>query len=394
MDEIKKIDEGNSEITLRDLAKQKDAIEKMEREKKEEVAEISQKIENLTPEDRNKIEELKSGINLLDSQLSTQYGVGAQRNLSAFSDTILSNIKAKDAGEVGVLMTELMEKVKGMEIENISDKGGFFSNLPFVKNVQTSIERMMGKYEVMEIQIDKIEGQLDKARLEMLKDIAMFDTLYQKNLEYFNDLQLYIIAGEEKLAETRNVTLPKLREEALQSGEPMDAQLVSDFEETLNRFDRKLHDLKLSKTLAIQTAPQIKLIQNNDKLLVDKIQTAILNTIPLWKSQIVIALGLHRQDSALKMQQAVTETTNELLRRNSEMIKQNTIGVAKESERGIVEFETLKKVNEDLITTIQETLKIQREGRQKRLQVEAELTELEGKLKETLLQSITEDKNQ
>ncbi len=390
MSDIKKF-EDNQEITLQDLIKQKDAIERMEQQKQEEVAEIEQKVERITEEDRAKIDELKSGINLLDSQLSVQYGVGAQRNLSAFSDTILTNIKAKDAGEVGVLMTELMEKVKGLEIESISEKGGFFSNLPFVKNVQTSIDRLINRYDDMEIQIDKIEGQLDSARLEMLKDIAMFDTLYQKNLEYFNDLQLYIIAGEEKLNETRNTVLPKLREEAIQSGEPMDAQLVSDFEETLNRFDRKIHDLKLSKTLAIQTAPQIKLIQNNDKLLVDKIQTAILNTIPLWKSQIVIALGLFRQENALKMQKAVTDTTNELLKRNSEMIKQNTIGVSKESERGIIELETLKKVNEDLITTIQETLKIQREGRQKRLQVEAELTELEGRLKDTLLQSITDE---
>ncbi|MDO5717880.1 MAG: toxic anion resistance protein [Tissierellia bacterium] len=390
MDERRDLAEKKPEITLKDLANQKDAIKELNEEKDEELQKVEKRISTLTEEDKKKITELKEGINLLDSQLSVQYGVGAQRNLSTFSDTILSNIKAKDAGEVGVLMTELMEKVRGLDIESIDEKGGFFSNLPFVKNVQNNIDKLMGKYEMMEIQIDKIEDQLDKARLEMLKDIAMFDTLYQKNLEYFNDLQLYIIAGEEKLEETRNNDLPRLREEAIQSGEPMDAQLVSDFEETLNRFERKLHDLKLSKTLAIQTAPQIKLIQNNDKLLVDKIQTAILNTIPLWKSQIVIALGLNRQENALRMQKAVTDTTNELLRRNSEMIKQNTIGVAKESERGMIELETLKKVNEDLITTIQETIKIQRDGRQKRLQVEAELTELEGKLRETLLSTVRE----
>lgn len=246
----------------------------------------------------------------------------------------------------------------------------------------------MGKYDIVEVQIDKIEGKLDSARIGLLKDISMFDSLYEKNLDYFNELQLYIVAGEEKLKETRENELPRLRQEAIDSGEPMNAQLVNDFEESLNRFEKKLYDLKLSKTLAIQTAPQIKLIQNNDKLLVDKIQTAILNTIPLWKSQMVIAVGLNKQQEALKMQSQVSETTNKLLMKNSELIKSNTIGVAKESEKGIVEIETLKKVNEDLISTISETIQIQKEGRQKRIQAEAQLRELENKLKESLLESV------
>ncbi len=390
MDELNKV---TSEITLADLAKQKSEMEAIELAKEEEVQKIEKKVERITPEDRQKIDELKNGLNLMDSQVTVQYGVGAQRNLSQFSDTILSNIKAKDSGEVGLLMSDLLGKVRDMNIDSVTEKPGFFSNLPFVKSAQQNLDRVMSKYDVLEVQIDKIEGKLDSARLEMLKDIAMFDTLYTKNLEYFNELQLYIIAGEEKLEEIRTTSLPKLRDEAIQSGEPMNAQLVNDFEETLNRFERKLHDLKLSKTLAIQTAPQIKLIQNNDKLLVDKIQTAILNTIPLWKSQIVIALGLQRQDNALKMQQAVSDTTNELLRKNSEMIKQNTIGVAKESERGIVELETLKKVNDDLIKTIEETIKIQKDGRQKRIQVENELHDMEEKLKQTLLTTIHEKGN-
>lgn len=383
-------DSKKPEITLKDLHKQKEFMDSIEQEKVAEVKVIEEKVEALSPEDRKKVDEIKTSINLLDSQTAVQFGVGAQKNISQFSDTILTNIRGKDTGEVGELLIDLMDKVRGLDVQSLDEKPGFLSNLPFVNKIQNSIDRMMGKYEVMEVQIDKIEHQLDKQRLAMLTDISMFDQLYQKNLEYFNDLQLYIQAGEEKIRETREEVLPKLREEAVASGEPMDAQLVNDFEETLNRFEKKVHDLKLSKTLAIQTAPQIKLIQNNDKLLVDKIQTAILNTIPLWKSQIVIALGLHRQETALKMQQAVTDTTNELLKKNSEMIKQNTIGVAKESERAIVELDTLKKVNDDLITTIQETLKIQKEGRQKRIQVEQELVELEGKLKTALMESMSE----
>lgn len=380
-------------ISLSDLKAKKEKMELEEKIKIEDVKEIEEKVDNIAPEDRKRIDEIKDDINLLDSQIAVQYGIGAQKNLSSFSDTILSNIKAKDAGEVGELMNDLLLKVKSVDVSGAGEKGGFFSNLPFVKEAKTGIQKMMSKYEAVEGQIDKIEEKLDDQRIMMLKDIAMFDSLYQKNLEYFNDLQLYIVAGEEKLEETRNTTLPKLREEAMLSGEPMDAQLVADFEESLNRFERKLHDLKLSKTLAIQTAPQIKLIQNNDKLLVDKIQTAILNTIPLWKSQMVIYLGLNRQEAALKVQRAVTDATNELLKKNSELIKTNTIGVAKETERGIVGIDTLKKVNEDLITTINETLQIQREGRAKRIEAEQELKAIEDRLRLALLENIRERSN-
>ena len=245
----------------------------------------------------------------------------------------------------------------------------------------------MQRYETLEVQIDRIEGELDKARMELLKDIGMFDSLYEKNLEYFRELQVYIVAGEEKIQEIRTETLPSLREQAREKGDPMSAQLVTDFEDTVNRFEKKVHDLKLSKTIAIQTAPQIRLIQNNDKLLVEKIQTAVLNTIPLWKSQIVIALGLSRQQSALKMQREVSDTTNALLKKNAELLKQNTIDVAKESERGIVDIETLKKVNADLIETIEETIKIQQEGHTARQSAETELAGIENQLKTVLLEA-------
>ena len=330
---------------------------------------------------------IKDSFNILDSTQTVSYGVGAQRNLSEFSDTILTQIRNRDTGEVGELLTDLLVQVKDMEIEDLGEGKGFFSQLPGIKSIRKRIERFKSKYESVEVQIDRIEGQLENTRVQMLKDIAMYDKLYQKNLEYFNQLNLYIIAGAEIIEEMRNQTLPKLRAEAEQSGDSMNAQLVSDFEDTVNRFEKKVHDLKLSKQMSIQTAPQIRLIQNNDKMLVDKMQTAILNTIPLWKSQIVIALGLTRQEQALKLQKSVTDTTNELLKKNSAKLKQNTIEVAKESERGIVEIETLKQVNRDLIETINETIKIQKEGRAQRQRAEEELVALEEEVKQTLIQA-------
>ena len=244
---------------------------------------------------------------------------------------------------------------------------------------------MMAEYDKLSVQVDKIQGELDKARMVMLKDIVMFDTMYDKNVEYFKELQLYIRAGEEKIQELQTQTIPRLRQEAASSQNQMAVQLVSDFENAVSRFEKKVHDLKLSKTIAIQTAPQIRLIQNNDKVLVDKVQSAIFNTIPLWKSQIVIALGLSRQQKVLQMQREITNTTNELLRRNAEMLKQSTLETARETERGIVDIETVKKVNDDLISTIEETIKIQQEGRQKRKAAEAELVQIEDRLKQTLL---------
>ena len=220
--------------------------------------------------------------------------------------------------------------------------------------------------------------------MEMLKDIGMFDMMNEKNQEYFRNLNLYIAAGEEKIEELQREELPRLRKEAADSGDPMAAQLVHDFEENAGRFEKKIHDLKLSRTIAIQTAPQIKLIQNNDKLLVDKIQTATLNTIPIWKSQIVIALGLGKQQKVLKLNQEISETTNELLARNAQLLKINTVETAREAQRGVVDVETLKKTNQDLIETIRETLRIQQEGRKKRREAEAELTRLEDQLKEAL----------
>lgn len=377
----------SSGISLLDLKNQREITENFEVQIEKETEDLKREVERISPEDRQKIDKIKDGINLLDSQASSQYGVEAQKELATFSGTILKNVRTKDAGDVGYMLTDLMDKVNELEIDSLNEKKGIFSNLPFKRKIENTVSRIMVRYEVLEDQIDEISSKLDKQRIVLLEDIEMFDDLYQQNLEYFNELELYIVAGEEKVVETREDVLPKLREEALASGDPMDAQLVTDFEGTIDRFEKKLHDLKLSKTMSIQTAPQIKLIQNNDKILVDKIQTAILNTIPLWKSQIVITLGLQRQESALDMQRAVTDTTNELLKKNSELIKQNTIETAKESERGIIDISTLQKVNQDLITTITETQKIHEEGRQHRKQVEVELVNLENQLRDTLLKN-------
>lgn len=367
-----------NEITLEALTRSKETTEP---EKYEVVTAdvVSTQVEELTPEQKEKVEEVKNSIDLMDSQTAIQYGVGAQRNISSFSDNILSQVRSKDSGYVGELMSDLVVKVKDVGVDQLDGKFSIF------KNASKTIKKFMQRYEKLEVQIDHIEQELEKSRMQMLKDITMFDGLYEKNLEYFKDLQIYIAAGEEKLKEVREVTLPKLHEEAAAKGDPMSAQVVKDFEDTVDRFEKKLYDLKLSKTIAIQTAPQIRLIQNNDKMLVDKIQTAILSTIPLWKSQIVIALGLQRQQSVLEMQRSVSDATNALLTKNSELLKQNSVEVAKESERGIVELETLKKVNANLISTIEETIKIQQDGRTARQNAEAELVGIENQLKQTLL---------
>lgn len=348
---------------------------------------VRTQVETLSPEQRSRVEQIRDGINLMDTQTAIVYGVGAQRDIAGFSEQILTKVRNKDSGYVGELMSDLVIKVKEVGVDELDD--GFLDKIPFINNAARALKKFIQRYEKLEVQIDQIEHELEQARMAMLKDITVFDGLFEKNLEYFRDLQVYIVAGEEKLAELRDQTIPALRTEAQAKGDAMSAQVVRDFEDTVNRFEKKVHDLKLSKTIAIQTAPQIRLIQNNDKVLVDKIQTAILSTIPLWKSQIVIALGLERQKNALELQCSVTDATNELLTKNAELLRQNSVDVARESERGVVDLETLKKVNSDLITTIEETIKIQRQGREARLDAERELAGIEDQLKQTLLNAVS-----
>ena len=348
------------------------------------MKEISMEKFQFTQEDREKAASIKENLDLMDSQACLQFGTAAQRSIAEFTDQILSQVRAKDSGYVGELLGELLAELKEVDVTDPGNDEGFLAKIPFLKSAKNKAEKLISRYEVLKVQVDRIEAKLEQARMEMLKDIGMFDMMYEKNLEYFRNLNLYIAAGEEKIEELQRGELPRLRKEAADSGDPMAAQLDHDIEENAGRFEKKIHDLKLSRTIAIQTAPQIKLIQNNDKLLVDKIQTATLNTIPIWKSQIVIALGLGKQQKVLKLNQEISETTNELLARNAQLLKTNTVETAREAQRGVVDVETLKKTNQDLIETIRETLRIQQEGRKKRREAEAELTRLEDQLKEAL----------
>lgn len=351
-------------------------------DQQQEIMQVTQQTETLTPAERKQVEEIKSKIDLMNSGYALQFGSGAQKNMADFSDSLLSQVRTKDSGEVGALLTDLSGKINEF---NRKESDSFVKKLPLIGALVSKGETMLASYEKLSTKVDKIQSELEKSKTTMMKDIMLFDALYQKNLEYFKHLELYIRAGEEKLVEIRSTVLPKLRADAAASADPMAGQVVSDFESNVDRFEKKVHDLKISKTIAIQTAPQLRLIQNNDKILVERVQSAIYNAIPLWKNQIVIALGLTRQQNVLKMQQAISDTTNELLKRNAEMLKINSIETAKENNRSIVDIETVKKVNDDLITTIEETLKIQQEGRQARQSAEQELLQIENRLKETLL---------
>ncbi|MCI7613535.1 MAG: toxic anion resistance protein [Selenomonadaceae bacterium] len=351
-------------------------------DQQQEIMQVTKQTEALTPAERKQVEEIKSKIDLMNSGYALQFGSGAQKNMADFSDSLLSQVRTKDSGEVGALLTDLSGKINEF---NRKESDSFVKKLPIIGSLVSKGETMLASYEKLSTKVDKIQSELEKSKTTMMKDIMLFDALYQKNLEYFKHLELYIRAGEEKLQEMRTTVLPKLRADAAASADPMAGQVVSDFESNVDRFEKKVHDLKISKTIAIQTAPQLRLIQNNDKILVERVQSAIYNAIPLWKNQIVIALGLTRQQNVLRMQQAISDTTNELLRRNAEMLKINSIETAKENNRSIVDIETVKKVNDDLVTTIEETLKIQQEGRQARQSAEQELLQIENRLKETLL---------
>ena len=374
-----------AEINLEDLLNKRthQPEEKMPvATQKKELEHITQTVEELTPAERAEVEKIKEGIDLTNSAAIIDFGTAAQKNIADFSDNILCNVRAKDSGYVGELLGELLTNVKGFEPESFGR--GFLKKLPLVGHLVGKVETVMQGYEKVSVQVEKVKTSLQKARMLMMKDVMTLDTLFAKNLEYFKTLELYIRAGEEKMQEMREVTLPKLRAQAAASSDPMAAQVVSDFESFVERFEKKVHDLKISKTISIQTAPQIRLIQHNDKVLIDRVQSAIYNSIPLWKNQMVIALGLANQKKVLEVQHSVNEMTNDLLRKNAEMLKIGTIETAKESERSIVDIETVRKVNDDLVTTIEETLKIQQEGRAKRRAAEAELVELEGRLKKAL----------
>ncbi|HOC28376.1 MAG TPA: toxic anion resistance protein, partial [Treponemataceae bacterium] len=335
---------------------------------------------SLSEEELAKARDIAKGISIDDSQAIIQYGVGAQSKISGFADTMLGQIRSHETGYVGENLTELMFKIKDVKVDSLTaGKQGWLSG------IVNSVQRFMARYEKLESQIEKIVNSLGEARMKLLRDITMLDQLYDKNLDYLKELDLYIAAGQIKIEELRATKLPELEALVQSSNDPADTQKLTDFQQFLNRFEKKLHDLKLSRMIAIQTAPQVRLIQNNDQALVEKIQSSILTTIPLWKSQIIIAVTLLRQKKAVELQKAVTDTTNDLLTKNSEMLKSGTVAVATEMERGIVEIETLKKVNDDLLSTIEETIRIQQDGKAKRAQAEAELAQIEQDLKNKLI---------
>ena len=372
---------------------------KVEKEvKEEEVKEIleqkgevtNEKIENslnydsLTAEEKSAIEEFNKKIDVTDSTQVLQYGAKAQSKISQFSDSVLEGVKTRSTGEVGDLLANLVGEIKSFDSDIAGDNKSFLGKL--FNNAKKQVDTWIAKYSKIETNISTIEKGLEKDKLQLLKDVAMFDTMYEKNLEYFKEISLYIIAGEKKLDELRNVVLPELKAKAEKSGEQLDVQKVQDMESTINRFEKKLYDLKTTRIISIQMAPQIRLLQNNDAELVEKIQNSITNTIPLWKNQMVLALGITNAKHALGEQQAVTNLTNDMLKKNSETLKQGSLDIARESEKAIVDIETLKKTNKDIIETLDGVIKIHEEGRLKRQEAEKELTNIEKELKDKMLE--------
>ena len=335
----------------------------------------------LTPEERQMVDDFSTKIDLNNSNMILQFGAGAQKKMADFSETALNNVKSKDLGEIGTMLSNVVTELKTFD-EDEEEKGIF----GFFKKSSNKITAMKAKYAKAEVNVNRITQVLEGHQVQLMKDVAMLDKMYDLNKTYFKELSMYILAGKKKLQKALNEELPALQQKAQQSGLPEDAQAANDFASLCNRFEKKLHDLELTRMISIQMAPQIRLVQGNDTLMSEKIQSTIVNTIPLWKSQMVLALGIHHSEQAAKAQHEVTDLTNQLLRKNAETLKLATIETAKESERGVVDIETLKSTNESLITTLDEVMRIQTEGRQKRQQAEVELREIENQLKNKLLQ--------
>lgn len=335
----------------------------------------------LSPEEKKMVEDFASQIDLTNSNMILQYGVGAQKKMADFSETALENVRTKDLGDIGEMLTSVVSELKSFEAEE-EDKGF----LGFFKKNTNKLTNMKAKYDKAEVNVNRICHALEGHQVQLMKDIAMLDKMYQLNLTYFKELSMYILAGKKKLAKVREEDLKEMREKAARTGLPEDAQAVQDLDGLCNRFEKKLYDLELTRQISLQTAPQIRLVQGNDTTMVEKIQSTIVNTIPLWKSQMVIALGVEHSTRAARAQREVTDMTNELLRKNAAALKTATVETAKESERGIVDIETLKMTNESLISTLDEVMKIQKEGRQKRMAAEEEMQRIENELKNKLLQ--------
>lgn len=360
-----------------------------EEQKEEEVAVEPEKVvepvylndHGLSEEEKQQVKDFADQIDLTQSNVILQYGAAAQKKISTFSETTLNNVRTKDLGEVGDMLSDLVVELKGFDAEP-EEKGlaGLF------KKSTNKVASLKARYEKSEVNVNKIAEALESHQIQLMKDIAMLDEMYDKNLLNFKELTMYILAGKQKLETVRNVDLPKLIAKAEASGLAEDSQAANDLAQLCDRFEKKLYDLELTRNISLQMGPQIRLVQNNDTLMTEKIQSTLVNTIPLWKSQMVLALGINHSKQAIEAQQAVNQLTNELLKKNAKTLKQATIDTAKEAEKGIVDIETLKNTNQALISTLDEVVKIQQEGRAKRAQAEEELARIEGELKHKLLE--------
>ena len=343
---------------------------------------VCKEFAQLSAEEQNMVTEFAQQINIRDTAVVLQYGAAAQKHIADFSTSTLNNIRTKDLGDVGDMLTTLTVELRGFNFDEEEKRGirGLF------KRVQNHFEVLKAQYDKAEVNVDKIVAALQKHQVTLLKDISMLDKMYELNLGYFKELTMYVLAGKRKLQDVLDNELKEFQEKAAQTGQPEDAQAANDLANMCNRFEKKIHDLELTRMISIQMAPQIRMVQNNDTLMLEKIQASILNTIPLWKSQMVLALSLHNSQKAMQAQRAVTDTTNELLRKNAEALKMGTIEVAKEAERGIVDIETLKNTNQNLIETLDEVRQIQVEGSKRRKEASQELEKIEGELMQKLLE--------
>ena len=336
---------------------------------------------NLSEAEQKAVADFAGQIDLSDANIIIQYGAAAQKNIADFSQAALDKVKMSDMGEVGTMLSGLLVELKTLDEPEKKGISGLFGK------AKKSAETLRARYGKAEENVDRIAGELEVHQRKLMKDVAVMDQMYDKNLQYFKELTMYLLAGRQSLEKARNTTLAELRAKAEKSGLPEDAQAANDFENKCQRFEKRLHDLELTRVISLQTAPQIRMIQNNDAAMMEKIQTSIMNTIPLWKNQLVLTLGIENSRRAMEAQRKVTDATNELLKKNADMLKMATVDTARESERGIVDIETLQHTNESLISTLDEVLQIQTEGAQKRAEAERELRRIEGELKQKLLET-------
>ena len=348
---------------------------------KEDIPVEKPELSKLSPAEQAAVKEFAEKIDILNTEQVMNYGSAAQKNITEFSDAALNSVRTKDLGQVGDMLSDLVIELKGLNFEPEEKKGlrGLF------KKTSQNIASLKAQYDKAEVNVDKIVESLEKHEITLMKDISMMDKMYERNQEYLKELTMYILAGKIKIEHLRNVELPEVQAKARESGLPEDAQAANDFANMIGRFEKKIHDLELTRTISIQMSPQIRMIQNNDALMAEKIRSSIVNTIPLWKSQMVMALSLHHSEQAMKAQREVTDVTNELLTKNAQALHQGSVSIAREAERGIVDLETLKKTNQELIATLDEVRQIQDDGRARRAQAEEELGRIEGELKQKLL---------